>query len=508
MSAILLVSALAVAWLPGAASLTSVPEPGYPRLAMWWPDSRRQPAADLARYDLIAWGTWEREETLAELKSLNPAQMHLVSISLTETSFRDRRWASGDMSRVPAEWFLTQRGSRLAEAVDAVQTTLPVERTVAEDGMVLFAAGDTAACEYESMRVTKVDHEARTITVERGLGRPASPHAAGVRIAAHVTFWPNTWVMNISALCPRVQADPAAGPETWVEWGLRHALPDNRRDGFCVDRVEPGQSWLVPGYARSIDADCSNRAVTDGYAAFDRAWSEGIRTVYLPRLRSMLDGGLMLSNTSGAFYDLLNGCIFEAFPGHWGGGPDSYRESWAPRALGDPGLFVAVDKGLRPNFSWVETYESQDSPSADGTRHVPNPFREPGFVPNYRRMRWGLTTALAAGACFSHEMHTEGHGSLGLMWFDEYDNAGQGRHYLGMPLGPAQLLVDSGQQGRVYRRDYEHGIVICNASDREVTVELGGTFRHIKGSQVPEVNTGEDVTSVTIGALDGRVLLR
>jgi hypothetical protein len=488
--------------------LASSEEPGYPRLAMWWPDSQRQPAADLARYDLIAWGTWDKDEKVAEIKRLNPAQLHLVSMSLTETSFDDWKWRPELMRQIPAEWFLTQRGSRLREAVDAAQTQIPVESTAGEGGKPLFAVGDRLACEYETMRVVAVDAVARTVQVERGNVRPASAHAAGVRIAAHITFWPGSWVMNLSTMCPRVTADQGVGPETWTEWGLRNLLPKNIRDGLCVDRVEDGQSWLVPGFGRTIDPDCTNRDLKGDHAAFDRAWGEGIRSTYVPRLREKLGGKPLISNTSGAFADVLNGCIFEAFPGNWSEHADSYRESWAPRALGDHGLFAAVAHNVAPSMSWVETYESQAAPAPDGSRHVANPFKNPGFVPDYRRMRWGLTTALVAGAFFSHEMNTEGHGSLGLMWFDEYDNAGQGRHYLGLPTGPAVVVTDFGDAGRVYRRDFGKGIVVCNPSDREVTVPLGGTFRLIKGTQAPEVNSGQTVTSVTIGPLDGRILLR
>lgn len=488
--------------------LASSEELGYPRLAMWWPDSHSQSAADLARYDLIAWGTWEKEETLGELKRLSPAQVHLVSISLTETGFDSWKWRPELMRQIPAEWFLTQRGSRLREPVDAVQTRIPVESIAGEGGEPLFAVGDRLACEHETMRVVAVDAATRTVQVERGDVRPASAHAAGVRIAAQITFWPGSWVMNLSTMCPRVTADRGVGPETWTEWGLRNLLPENIRDGLCVDRVEDGESWLVPGCGRTIDPDCSNRDLKGDYASFNRAWAEGIRSTYVPRLREKLRGKPMISNTSGAFADVLNGCIFEAFPGNWSQHPDSYRESWAERALGDHGLFAAVGHNVAPSMSWVETYESQASPSPDGSRHVPNPFKSPGFVPDYRHMRWGLTTALVAGAFFSHEMNTEGHGSLGLMWFDEYDNAGQGRHYLGLPTGPAVVVMDFGDAGRVYRRDFHNGIAVCNPSDRGVTVPLGGTFRLIKGTQVPEVNNGQAVTSVTIGPMDGRILLR
>jgi len=75
-----------------------------------------------------------------------------------------------------------------------------------------------------------------------------------------------------------------------------------------------------------------------------------------------------------------------------------------------------------------------------------------------------------------------------------------------------RLLIDaiSLHQGRteVFRRDFDNGIAICNNSDQPHTVDLGGTFYRIAGTQDPLVNSGEPATSVDVGALDGIILLR
>jgi hypothetical protein len=60
----------------------------------------------------------------------------------------------------------------------------------------------------------------------------------------------------------------------------------------------------------------------------------------------------------------------------------------------------------------------------------------------------------------------------------------------------------------VWRRDFTGGTSLVNASDSAATVDLGGTFRKIKGTQAPAVNDGSLVTAVTIPAKDGLVLLR
>jgi hypothetical protein len=109
---------------------------------------------------------------------------------------------------------------------------------------------------------------------------------------------------------------------------------------------------------------------------------------------------------------------------------------------------------LQPNLTMIETYEDNGGPEATSDGSYDNPCAEPGFTPDYRKMRFGLTTALLNDGFFSYEMNTNGHGSLCLMWFDEYDNAGAGRGYLGQPLGPAYPAIAGAQASVIYNSDF------------------------------------------------------
>ncbi len=60
----------------------------------------------------------------------------------------------------------------------------------------------------------------------------------------------------------------------------------------------------------------------------------------------------------------------------------------------------------------------------------------------------------------------------------------------------------------VFRRDFERGIAIANATPETRTVALGGTFRRISGTQEPSINSGQPVTSVTLAPYDGVLLIR
>lgn len=59
----------------------------------------------------------------------------------------------------------------------------------------------------------------------------------------------------------------------------------------------------------------------------------------------------------------------------------------------------------------------------------------------------------------------------------------------------------------VFRRDFDNGIAVANATSRTRTVDLGGEFIKIRGQQDP-VNNGATVTSVTLPPYDGLLLVR
>lgn len=104
-------------------------------------------------------------------------------------------------------------------------------------------------------------------------------------------------------------------------------------------------------------------------------------------------------------------------------------------------------------------------------------------------------------------------------YIDEMDGGGLGSGYLGDPIAPNPTLAHveaqySGTAGigmvapNVFRRDFDHGIVLVNSSDEPATVALGGTFRHLTGTADPETNDGSTTDRVTIRSYSGVVLLR
>jgi hypothetical protein len=136
---------------------------------------------------------------------------------------------------------------------------------------------------------------------------------------------------------------------------------------------------------------------------------------------------------------------------------------------------------------------------------------------DYRRMRFGLTTALLVGAHYIYWVSTSNYGNGYQLWFDEYDNAGKNKTgYLGKPINKPYIMqistknkMDSEKtNNNVFGRDYENGLVICNPTSEKKKVILKGLFYHIAGKQDTSINNGKPCNEVEINAKDGIVLLR
>jgi hypothetical protein len=416
----------------------------FPRLGMWLPNPREQSIAEIARYNWLAMGDSSRQ-SIQPLRDLNPGIILLNSIDSCDLRFNPEpnaaSWENEEVLQIPPQWFLTQVGSVLTTAVDATATEFRVAAVTSTAGSAvfdLFVPQEAVLIEGETVWVEAVDKVTKKLTVRRGYVRPASSHAAGTRLAAHITFWPRSWLLNLSTMCP------AVGSEIWADYKARKAVAlvnSADWDGIFLDRVEPIQSWLIgTSTARTIDPDQSNRLLTD-YSEFDRNWGEGVRLYELAIRDALGPGKIIFVNNGMANYDLLNGSNFEGVP------KDGRRmEEWQRDVFGKSwnntgSYFDWMAGGRQPNLTMIETFEENfvADPAGDGS--YDNPCEHPGFVPDYRKMRFGLTTALLNDGFFSYVINGNGHGSLCLLWFDEYDNAGAGRGYLGQPKGPAYLAL-------------------------------------------------------------------
>jgi len=167
--------------------------------------------------------------------------------------------------------------------------------------------------------------------------------------------------------------------------------------------------------------------------------------------------------------------------------------------------------GFSAAMTWYQTIENNTKPGG-------NVLMTGGVLANdYQLVRYSLGLTLMRNGWAIYAISNNGFDIIDpnvtstYPVFDEFwggslNTAG----YLGAPSSSAQGAEQSGpwQQG-VWRRDFDNGIALVNPNTNGTqTVQLGGTFYHLNGSQVPSINNGAAVTSVTIAAGDGVILLR
>lgn len=92
-------------------------------------------------------------------------------------------------------------------------------------------------------------------------------------------------------------------------------------------------------------------------------------------------------------------------------------------------------------------------------------FNVSGTADDYQFFRYAFTSCLLDDGYFSFTDRTQGYSSV--PWFDEYD------HRLGHALSPPPT-APWGE--RVWRRDFEHGVVLVNPTSTTRTITLKSGF--------------------------------
>ncbi|HVL76010.1 MAG TPA: putative glycoside hydrolase [Noviherbaspirillum sp.] len=119
-----------------------------------------------------------------------------------------------------------------------------------------------------------------------------------------------------------------------------------------------------------------------------------------------------------------------------------------------------------------------------------------GAADDYRLMRFALASCLMNDGYFSYTDQARGYSSV--PWFDEYDAR------LGRAIDPPQR---SPWKNGVYRRRFEHGLVLVNPTRETRRVDIGPGYRHLRGEQAPQINSGRAVSSIELAPQDGVLLL-
>ena len=265
-----------------------------------------------------------------------------------------------------------------------------------------------------------------------------------------------------------------------------------------------GASWA---YGPTLDTDRDGKV--DDYAVLRKRWDDGLNEVG-ERIRSYVPGKIVGGN--GNWYATKYG-YYGADPNGWlksanltmveSSDDQFWENSGAAVSLASRWLGFRDPAGL-PRYIFFQ----QNARTSAGDKlaipqgvdpNEPKYMLEPGVM---RSMRWGLTLALVSGAYY--EIIAGGHHET-RWWYDEYDG-GQGvrrRGYLGQPVSrPVRIQRDG-----VWRRDFANGIALNNSTSKTVTINLKRAYRHLRGTQDPQVNNGKLVTKVTLAGHDGVILL-
>ena len=116
---------------------------------------------------------------------------------------------------------------------------------------------------------------------------------------------------------------------------------------------------------------------------------------------------------------------------------------------------------------------------------------------DYAAMRYGLASSMLEDGYFALWATS---GSEAAPWYDEYSAA------IGTPSEPPPTTAAS---NGIWLRRYTNGLVLVNPSTTSsATINVGAGYKRISGVQDPVVNNGATVSSVTLGARQGLLLLK
>lgn len=247
-------------------------------------------------------------------------------------------------------------------------------------------------------------------------------------------------------------------------------------DGIYWDLLHADISWLSDNIDSNLDG------VPDDPKVLDTAYKSGMED-FFTQLRVQLPYAILMGNEAPLDYaQWLNGRLFEwqlaaILDGKtnltWNNVVTSYRD-WSRQGQSPHTTFIQNS----PESLYFDKYSFQN------WEHMP-PAMEAEAAASYRRMRFGLATALMGDGLFSFDMGPAWHGQL--WWYDEFgapgDNVGTTlppRGYLGQPVGEARRIIDN-----IWARQFENGLAIINPTRKPQTVRLPGTYCKLNGKQAP-----------------------
>lgn len=288
-----------------------------------------------------------------------------------------------------------------------------------------------------------------------------------------LSWWPGTYLMNVTESSPEIDG------QNWNDYVARFVAEEIIGSGLW-DGVFYDNAWgnitSFAGGNIDIDSDGENEPKIRA----NKAWVQGMKQIYQKTRELTQEDIIIVGNNSTLKYDdSLNGMMLENLSGsNWSRLMRSYNYNTKERR--------------RPRFNLINSNTDNE-----GNRN------------DFRQMRFGLASTLMESGYYSFDYGDEDHSQL--WWYDEYDIG------LGDPLESSQLKQSVDKQSSiprrsrkykrgVWKRSFEHGLVVLNSSERDRQVELSGQYEHIHGTA--PVNDGSIRSRITLDSHDGRILLK
>lgn len=285
-----------------------------------------------------------------------------------------------------------------------------------------------------------------------------------------LSVWPGTQALSITTgwnqFVPRFVHDNILNTGLW--------------DGIFYDEVSDTISWLNNG---NIDLD--GNGVADLGSQADAAWKNGMLAL-LATSRSLDPDKIFVINGTSTpeFQKYINGRMFETFPTPWEANGDWYE----------------LMRRYLANEPLVNT---------PATTIINANTKNSGNQGDYKMMRFALASALMGNGYYSFDYGDEDHGQT---WrYDEYEiNLGEPA---GSPTKSNTSTVANATNGYrlnagVWERDFKNGIALVNPTNTTQTVTFDSEYEKIRGTQDTITNNGSVVSTVSIPAKDGLIMLR
>lgn len=277
-----------------------------------------------------------------------------------------------------------------------------------------------------------------------------------------LSFWPGTHLLNIT------EDTPNSWSNTFPQFIKERIYSTGLWDGFFYDNGWNSISWIS-----DVGVDIDNDYDIDDKSFIDSSWKSA--TIKMLSKTKMLTGNnFIVAANSIEDKDILfysNGAMIENFG----------EKSWIKS------MNIYLDQNtLLPNVSIINANTANT-----------------GNLNDYKKMRYGLTSALLGNGYFAFDYGDKDHAQL--YWYDEYNTK------IGNPISnPINLKsknskIDLG----LWRRDFENATSFVNSSrENQVYIFEKEVFEKIKGTQDAKINSGAKVNYLNLTPSEGVILLK